>query len=149
MKVKMKIAQSCQLFANPWTVHGILQARILEWVAFPFSRGSSQPRDRTQVSRIAGGFFTSWAIREALNLHILKGNVDHGPSLTGKSWEWKGRTALDVCKLYGNLYVRSSSSSHSTGTKNKNHTVKSHQVKWIPSVRPCFTLNLRPSSFEG
>ena len=42
-----------------YTVHGILQARILEWVAFPFSRGSSQPRDRTQVSHIAGGFFTS------------------------------------------------------------------------------------------
>ena len=39
--------------------HGILQARILEWVAFPFSRGSSQPKDQTQVSRIAGGFFTS------------------------------------------------------------------------------------------
>ena len=45
--------------------HGILQARILEWVAFPFSRGSSQPRDQTQVSRIAGRFFTSWATREA------------------------------------------------------------------------------------
>ena len=42
-----------RLFATPWTVHGILQARILEWVAFPSSRGSSQPRDRTQVSRIA------------------------------------------------------------------------------------------------
>ena len=40
-------------------VHGILQARILEWVAFHFSRGSSQPRDRTQVSHIAGRFFTS------------------------------------------------------------------------------------------
>ena len=38
-----------------YIVHGILQARILEWVAFPFFRGSSQPRDRTQVSRIAGG----------------------------------------------------------------------------------------------
>ena len=38
---------------------GILQARILEWVAVPFSRGSSQPRDQTQVSHIAGGFFTS------------------------------------------------------------------------------------------
>ena len=48
-----------------YTVHGMLQARILEWVAFPFSRGSSQPRDRTQVSRIADGFFTSWAKREA------------------------------------------------------------------------------------
>ena len=45
--------------------HGILQARILEWVAFPFSRGSSQPRDQTQVFHIALGFFTSWATREA------------------------------------------------------------------------------------
>ena len=42
-----------------YAVHGILQARILEWVAFPFSRGSSQPRDRTQVSCIASRFFTS------------------------------------------------------------------------------------------
>ena len=48
-----------------YIVHGILQARILGWVAFPFSRGSSQPRDWTQVSRNAGGFFTSWATREA------------------------------------------------------------------------------------
>ena len=48
-----------------YKVHGILQARILEWVAFPFCRGSSQPRDQTQASCIAGGFFTSWATREA------------------------------------------------------------------------------------
>ena len=48
-----------------YTVHGILQARILEWVAFSFSRESSQPRDRTQVSSIAGRFFTSWATSEA------------------------------------------------------------------------------------
>jgi len=47
--------------ASPWTI----QARILEWVAFPFSRGSSQPRDRTQVSHIAGRFFSSWVPREA------------------------------------------------------------------------------------
>ena len=48
-----------------YTVHGILQARILAWVAFPFSRGSSQPRDWTQVSSTEGRFFTSWATREA------------------------------------------------------------------------------------
>ena len=48
-----------------YTVHGILQARIFEWVAFPFSRGSSQPRDQNQVFHIAGGFFTSSATREA------------------------------------------------------------------------------------
>ena len=46
------------------SVHRILQARILEWVPFPFSRGSSQPRDQTQVSCIAGGLFTDWATRE-------------------------------------------------------------------------------------
>ena len=47
------------------TVYGILQARVVEWVAFPFSKGSSQPRDGIQVSHIADGFFTSWATREA------------------------------------------------------------------------------------
>ena len=47
------------------SVHGILQARILEWVATPFSRGSSQPRNRTWTSCSAGGFFTIWATREA------------------------------------------------------------------------------------
>lgn len=49
-----------------------LQARILEWGAFPFSRGSSQPRDGTQVSQITGGFFTNWAIREAQAIGICK-----------------------------------------------------------------------------
>ena len=62
---EMKVAQLCPTLCDSLdcslprsSVHGILQARILEWVAFPFSRGSSQPRDQTQVSRIAGGFFT-------------------------------------------------------------------------------------------
>ena len=61
------VAQSCLTLSDPmnYTVHGILQARILEWVAHPFSRASSQPTDRTQVSRIAGGFFTVWATRGA------------------------------------------------------------------------------------
>ena len=54
-KWKWKSLGSVPLFATPWTVvHGILQARTLEWVAFPFSRGSSQPRDPTQVSCLAG-----------------------------------------------------------------------------------------------
>ena len=47
------------------SVHGILQARILGWVAIPFSRGSSQPRDWTRVSHIAGKFLTIWATRKA------------------------------------------------------------------------------------
>ena len=51
-----------------FSVHGILQAtRILKWVAIPFSRGSSQPRDRTWVSHIAGRFFTIWVAREAVS----------------------------------------------------------------------------------
>ena len=59
--MKVKVAQSCQTLFDSldYTAHGILQARILEWVIFPFSWGSSQPRDRTQVSHIAGRFFTS------------------------------------------------------------------------------------------
>ena len=66
----MKVAQLCPTLCNPmdYIVHGILQARILEWVASPLSRGSSQARDQTQVSRIAGGLFTSWATRQPLKV---------------------------------------------------------------------------------
>ena len=58
---EVEVAQSCLTLCEPmhYTVHGILQARLLEWVTIPFSRRSSQPRDQTHVSRIAGGFFTS------------------------------------------------------------------------------------------
>ena len=59
------VAQSCLTLCDPMdcsplgsSVHGILQARILERVVIPFSRGSSQPRDQTQVSHMAGRFFT-------------------------------------------------------------------------------------------
>ena len=64
---KVKVAQSCLTLCKPtdYTVYGILQARILEWVAFLFSRGSSQPRNQTHVSHTAGRFFTSRATREA------------------------------------------------------------------------------------
>ena len=65
-------AQSCPTLGNPmnYTAHGILQARILEWVAFSVFRGSFQPRDRTQVSHIAGRFFTSWASRKSKNTRV-------------------------------------------------------------------------------
>ena len=61
-----QVAQSCLTLCDPMdsTLHGILQARILEWAAVAFSRGSSQPRNQTQVSRSAGRFFTSWATRK-------------------------------------------------------------------------------------
>ena len=58
---KVKVAKSCPTLCDlmDYTVHGVLQARILEWVAFSLSRGSSQPRDQTQVSLIADEFLTS------------------------------------------------------------------------------------------
>ena len=65
MKVKVKSLSRVRLFVIPWTIAyqapqsmGVLQARMLECIAMPSSRGSSRPRDRTQVSRIASGLFT-------------------------------------------------------------------------------------------
>ena len=99
--MKVKVSQSCPTLCDPmdYRAHGILQARILEWVAFPFSKGSSQPRDQTQVSLIAGGFFTSWATREAQpRQHIKKQRhyfANRGPSSqgygfsSGHVWMWE------------------------------------------------------------
>ena len=74
-----KVAQLCPTLCNPMdcslsgsSLHGILQATVLEWVAISFSRGSSWPRDRTQVSRIAGRRFNLWATREATKNYALK-----------------------------------------------------------------------------
>ena len=65
------VAQLCLTLCDPMdcsppgsSVHGIFQARILEWVAISFSRGSSRPRDQTRVSHVAGRHFTIWATRE-------------------------------------------------------------------------------------
>ena len=69
-RVPSRFSPVC-LFATLWTtasgssVHGILQSRILEWVAMPSSRGSSEPKDRTQVFRIAGRFFIFRTTKEA------------------------------------------------------------------------------------
>ena len=70
---KVLVTQSCLILSDPMdcsppgsSVHGILQARILEWVAIPSSRGSSWPRDQTQVSCNAGRFFTVWATRRGM-----------------------------------------------------------------------------------
>ena len=73
--LKVKVAELCPTLCDPmdYTVNGILQARILEWVTFPFFRWSSRPRNRTRVSCTAGGFFTNWAIREAQQIKKLSG----------------------------------------------------------------------------
>ena len=69
---EVKVTQLCPTLCNPMDsiVHGILQARILEWVAFPSSRGSFQPRDQTQVSCITDGFFTSWTTGKRKNAGV-------------------------------------------------------------------------------
>ena len=73
-----EVAQLCPTLCDPMdyslpgsSVHGIFQARVLEWVAISFSRGSSQPRDLTRVSHTAGRRFTVWATREDLLLPIF------------------------------------------------------------------------------
>ena len=83
--LKVKVAQSCPTFCDPmdYTFYGILQARILEWVAFPFSRRSSQPRDWTQVFCIAGGFF-NWLLKHKGSPRILEWVAY--PFSSGSSW---------------------------------------------------------------
>ena len=63
---EVKVTQLCPTLWDPmdYIAHGTLQARILEWVAFPFSRGSSRPRNWTGISCMAGGFFPSWAVKK-------------------------------------------------------------------------------------
>ena len=105
-KVKIKVVQLCLTLCDPmdYTVHGIFQARILEWVAVPFSKVSSQPRNRIQVSHIAGRFFTSKAevdvFLECSCFFYDPGNVGNlisgffafsKPSLT---WKFSGHVLL-------------------------------------------------------
>ena len=75
MEIQKSESESCSVVSDSlWPhglAHGILQARKLEWAAFPLSRESSQPSSQTQASHIAGGFFTSWAARETPTLLVL------------------------------------------------------------------------------
>ena len=99
-QMKVKVTQSCLTLCDPmdYSVHGILQARILEWVAFPFSRGSSQPRGQTQVSRIAGRLFTSWATGEAHNRGRAQFAVS-GLSFRGFSLQTMGSRVCGLSSL--------------------------------------------------
>ena len=116
IKVKVKVSR-VRLFVTPidYTVHGIIQARILEWVAFPFSRESFQPRDQTQVSCIAKRFFTSWGPGKPKNtgvnsLSLLQQicptqELSRISCIAGKLFtNWAIKEALHsvVCQLYFN-----------------------------------------------
>ena len=77
LSVYVLVAQSCLTLCDPMdcsqpssSIHGVLQARILKWVTILFSRGFSWPRDRTQVSCIAGRFLTVWAAREVRKISL-------------------------------------------------------------------------------
>ena len=92
--------QSCLTLCGPmvYTVHGLLQARILEWVAYLFSSRSSQLRNWTGVSCIAGRFFTNWAIREALLTCSLR-VIIHFRSFSFNSYwyiKWNGNISWNI-----------------------------------------------------
>ena len=119
-KVKVKGTQSCPSLCDPMdhTVHGILQSSILEWVAFPFSRGPSQPRDRTQVSCIAGGFFTSWATNWDIKA-VVEGQESADPSLAlqvverGSKYRWECEQTFDLFMSCGHRTGKGQFSSQS------------------------------------
>ena len=98
-KVKVLVAQSYPTLQDTMdccpsgsSVHGIFQARILEWVAISFSRGSSQPRDQTQVSYTAGRLFTDWATRNPKEM------ATHSSILARKT---HGQRSLEGCSPCG------------------------------------------------
>ena len=124
VKVTVKATQLCLTLCHPmdYTVRGILQARILDWVAFPIHRGSSQPRDWRQVSHTAGGFFTSWATREVQEhwsgqsisspVDLPEPGIELGSSVLQADslpteLSGKPRYSLIICKAYGNCYQES------------------------------------------
>ena len=108
MKVKVLGTQSCRTLCDPTdrsppgsSVHVILQARILEWVAVPFSRGSSQPRDQTQISCIVSRFFTIWAAREVPGVSVkslLSLSSEPLPSNHSNGLPWWLRSEESTCQ---------------------------------------------------
>ena len=120
------VTQSCLTLCKPMdhsppgsSLHGILQARILEWVAISFSRGSSQPKDWTQVSCTAGRCLTIWLIREAqksyrhLQLHMSKNRFFFCPN---SSISINGNLEFSICSApkpwHHSLFLSFSHSSH-------------------------------------
>ena len=118
--VPLCVCVSCSVVSDSATpgslpgssVLGILQARILEWVAIPFSRGSSQPRDQTQVFHIAGRFFIIWATREApkqclpyANCKCLAKKRNNCPLLTSDKWFLIERLVCYIYFLFSDLWI--------------------------------------------
>ena len=124
------VAQSCLTLCNPmdcrWpgpSVHGILQARILEWVARHFSRGSSQPRDRTQVFCIVGGFFV-------LDQFISVQSLSH-VQLFATPWNTACQASLSTTSSWSLLKLTSIES-----VMPSNHLILCHPLLLLPSIFP-------------
>ena len=99
----MKVAQSCPTLWDPMdsTVHGLLQARILAWVTFPFSRGSSQPRDRTHIAGLPHCRRTLYQLSHKGNPRILEWVAY--PFSNRSSWP---RNRTGVCCIAGGFFTR-------------------------------------------
>ena len=103
----MLVSQSCLTLCNPtdcsppgFSVLGILQARILEWVAIPFSRGSSRPRDQIHIPALAGGFFTSEPPEKSC---ILQFKEKSGRAVVSRVWKGEGIDRTGTTALWTNL----------------------------------------------
>ena len=101
------VAKSCPALCNPmgcsWpgsSVRGISQARILEWVAIPFSRGSSRPRDQIHIPALAGGFFTSEPPEKSC---ILQFKEKSGRAVVSRVWKGEGIDRTGTTALWTNL----------------------------------------------
>ena len=117
---KVKVTQSCPTLRDPmdYTVHRISQVTILEWVAFPFSRGYFRPREQTQVSCIAGRFFTSWATRESQEHWVAY------PFSSGSSWP---RNQTGVSGIAGRFFINSVTREAIAGKTNTKVVSSLHQ----------------------
>ena len=137
-------AQSCLTLCNTMDcsppdcfVHGILQARILEWVAMPSTKGSSQPRDQTQVSCIASRFFTDWAHRKATReskWFIFKSR--DSPLRQPRFWSAKsGAMSLLTIASHYELFI---------GDFNNQRT-----TELFPEVLDCFPFGMKPCFYKS
>ena len=121
-----------------FSVHGILQERILEWVAIPFSRGSSQPRDGTQVSSIAGGFFTIWAPRET---HTTIQWIVLAVSLGEPCWTYKHAFGTELVHMWGTAVSAKAAEDHTSQEELLSIIVVIHRLKEISTVWSSYKRN--------
>ena len=144
LKLKLLVAQSCPTLCDPMScslpgssVHGISQARILEWVAASFSRGSSPPRDRTCASCIAGRFFTVWATREAVGTELHR-RVSEQSFVCISSWSPSLTVPpeLHVCQISSDITFHRNS--RSTVTVSRHPQMGSSSCRKTSSRLPLF-----------